>query len=72
MLPGLGACALAGLLMLLFGRDHPAELGLPPTANRGGRRAAPAAPAGNAVAQRLPALADASGTASSGSCSPLS
>lgn len=29
MVPGLVACALAALLMVLFGRDHPSELGLP-------------------------------------------
>ncbi len=28
MLPGLAACALSGVLMLLFGRDRPQELGL--------------------------------------------
>jgi sugar phosphate permease len=63
MLPGLGACALAGLLMLLFGRDHPAELGL----NGYGDAAAavaprPSAPAGNAVRNAFAALADASGS----------
>ena len=63
MLPGLGACALAGLLMLLFGRDHPAELGL----NAYGDTAAavaprPSAPAGNAVRNAFRALADASGS----------
>ena len=29
LVPGLAACAAAGALMLLFGRDHPSELGLP-------------------------------------------
>ena len=63
MLPGLGACALAGVLMLLFGRDHPAELGL----NAYGDTAAavaprPSAPAGNAVRNAFRALADASGS----------
>jgi predicted MFS family arabinose efflux permease len=63
MLPGLGACALAGALMLLFGRDHPAELGL----NAYGDTAAavaprPSAPAGNAVRNAFRALADASGS----------
>jgi MFS family permease len=63
MLPGLGACALAGALMLLFGRDHPAELGL----NAYGDSAAavaprPSAPAGNAVRNAFRALADASGS----------
>jgi sugar phosphate permease len=29
LLPAAAACAVAGVLMLLFGRDHPAELGLP-------------------------------------------
>ncbi|SDB69015.1 MFS transporter [Belnapia rosea] len=59
MLPGLGACLLAGLLMWLFGRDHPAELGL----NAYGDTAAtiaprPAAPAGNAVRNAFAALAE--------------
>ncbi len=63
MLPGLGACALAGVLMLLFGRDHPSELGL----NAYGDGAAavaprPSAPAGNAVRNAFRALADASGS----------
>ena len=63
MLPGLGACALAGALMLLFGRDHPAELGL----NAYGDTAVavaprPSAPAGNAVRNAFAALADASGS----------
>ncbi|TDH64219.1 MFS transporter [Dankookia rubra] len=29
LMPGLGACFLAGLLFWLLGRDHPADLGLP-------------------------------------------
>jgi sugar phosphate permease len=63
MLPGLSACALAGVLMLLFGRNHPAELGL----NAYGDTAAviaprPSAPAGNAVRNAFRALADASGS----------
>jgi predicted MFS family arabinose efflux permease len=63
MLPGLGACVSAALLMLLFGRDHPAELGL----NAYGDSAAavaprPSAPAGNAVHTAFRSLAEASGS----------
>jgi sugar phosphate permease len=63
LLPGLGACALSGLLMWLLGRDYPAELGL----NAYGETAAaiaprPAAPAGNAVRNAFAALSDAART----------
>src|SRR5215212_3850656 len=63
MLPGLGACALAGVLMLLFGRDHPAELGLNAYGDASEAVAPrPSAPAGNAVRNAFSALAEASGS----------
>ena len=63
MLPGLGACALAGVLMLLLGRDHPAELGLNAYGDTSAAVAPrPSAPAGNAVRNAFRALADASGS----------
>jgi predicted MFS family arabinose efflux permease len=63
MLPGLGACALAGVLMLLLGRDHPAELGLNAYGDASAAVAPrPSAPAGNAVRNAFRALADASGS----------
>jgi sugar phosphate permease len=61
MVPGLAACALAGFLMVLFGRDHPSELGLAAY----GEDAAPSPPprpAGNAVRTAFATLADASGS----------
>ena len=42
-----------GLLMLLVGRDHPADLGLPPYGERAVVAAAGAAPAGNAAVAAL-------------------
>jgi sugar phosphate permease len=63
MLPGLGACALAGVLMLLLGRDHPAELGLNAYGDTSAAVAPrPSAPAGDAVGTAFRALADASGS----------
>jgi sugar phosphate permease len=61
MVPGLAACALAGFLMVLFGRDHPSELGLAAY----GEDAAPSPPprpAGNAVRTAFATLADAAGS----------
>jgi sugar phosphate permease len=63
LLPGLAACALGGLLMFLFGRDHPSELGLNPygdTATAIAPRPAPAQ--GNPVANAFAALAEAART----------
>lgn len=60
LLPGLAACALGGLLMLLFGRDHPAELGLNPYGDTAVAIAPRPAPAhGNPVANAFAALAEA-------------
>ncbi len=60
LVPAAGACALAGLLMLLIGRDHPAEVGLPPF---GEATIVPLrAASGNAARIALATLAEASGT----------
>ena len=61
MTPGLVACALAGLLMLLLGRDHPSDLGLPAYGETA-PAAAPPHPAGNPVRTAFATLLDASGT----------
>ncbi|MBL6456001.1 MFS transporter [Belnapia sp. T6] len=59
MLPGLGACLLAGLLMLLLGSDHPAELGMNAYGDASVTIAPrPPAPSGNAVRNAFAALAD--------------
>ena len=62
LLPATLACVAAGVLMLLFGRDHPGELGLPAF----GERAAVAPPQRSAGAARLAlaALGDAARTRS--------
>jgi sugar phosphate permease len=63
MLPGLAACALAGLLFFLFGRDHPAQLGLTAYGEAPGTApVAPARPAGNPVRAAFATLAEASRT----------
>ncbi len=60
LVPPACACALAGLLVVLFGRDHPADLGLAPF---GGTAIVPVrAPGGDAVAQAFAILREASGT----------
>jgi MFS family permease len=60
LLPGLGSCVLAGLLFWLFGRDHPADLGLPAY---GETEVVPLRPAtGNPVRNAFAALAAASGS----------
>ena len=59
LMPGLGACLAAGLLFWLFGRDHPADLGLPAY---GETAVAPPRPAtGNPVRNAFATLAEASG-----------
>ncbi|MBR0644122.1 MFS transporter [Plastoroseomonas hellenica] len=63
MIPGLAACVLAGVLMLLFGRDHPAELGLAAYGDTAAPAAAPPRPpAGNPVRTAFATLAEASGS----------
>jgi sugar phosphate permease len=63
MAPGLAACALAGLLMVLLGRDHPSELGQAAFGETAAPAAAPPArPAGNPVRTAFAALAEASGS----------
>ncbi|HEY4250680.1 MAG TPA: MFS transporter, partial [Roseomonas sp.] len=63
MIPGLIACGLAGLLMVLFGRDHPAELGLAPYGDTAPPGPVPPRPAGgNAVRTAFATLAEASGS----------
>ncbi|TPG59546.1 MFS transporter [Roseomonas nepalensis] len=57
--PGLGACALAGALALLFMRDRPAELGLTAYGEAPGTAPPPAA-VGNPVRNAFAALSDAS------------
>ena len=56
--PGLGACALAAVLMVLFGRDHPSDLGLPAYGETEVRLPPP--PTGNPVANTFSVLAEAS------------
>lgn len=60
LLPAAVACALAGLLMLLVGRDHPAELDLPAFGER--MVTAAARHRGNPVGEALATLRDASGS----------
>jgi predicted MFS family arabinose efflux permease len=63
MAPGLAACALAGLLMVLLGRDHPSELGQAAYGETAAPAAAPPArPAGNPVHTAFATLAEASGS----------
>ena len=60
LVPPATACALAGLLMVLFGRDHPADLGLAPF---GGAQLVPVrAAAGNAVRIAFATLRQSAGT----------
>ena len=56
LLPAAAACAVAGVLMLLFGRDHPGELGLPSYGER--TVAPPPARGGNAARLALATLFD--------------
>ena len=58
-MPAIGACLLAGLLALLFGRNDPAELGMTPYGSTGAPVLA-AKPAGNPVAATFRALRSAS------------
>lgn len=61
ILPVIGALAVAGLLVVLFGRDHPSDLGLPAY----GETAVtlpPAPSAGNAVQRTFSVLGEASGS----------
>lgn len=63
MVPGLIGCGLAGVLMVLFGRDHPAELGLAAYGDSAPAAAAsPRPPAGNPVRTAFATLAEASGS----------
>lgn len=65
MLPGLAACALAGLLFVLLGRDHPAQLGLAAYGEAPGTAPAPIpSPSGNPVGAAFATLAEASRTRS--------
>jgi sugar phosphate permease len=57
--PALCACAAAGLLMVLFGRDYPADLGLTAYGEEAGAKAPPH-PTGNPAVNALKALAGAS------------
>jgi len=59
LLPPACACALAGLLMLLFGRDHPSQLGLPAYGER--TVVVPQAVRGNPAGAALATLGEASG-----------
>jgi predicted MFS family arabinose efflux permease len=56
--PGLGACALAAVLMVLFGRDHPSDLGLPAYGETA--VTAPPPPLGNPMRNAFAVLAEAS------------
>ncbi|MEO3472611.1 MFS transporter [Roseomonas sp. CAU 1739] len=60
MVPGLVVCAAATVLMALFGRDHPSDLGL--AAYGETAVTPPAAPTGNPVRTAFATLADASGS----------
>ncbi len=60
MLPALVACAVAAALMVLFGRDHPSELGL--AAYGETTVATPEPPSGNPVRNAFAVLAEAAGT----------
>jgi MFS family permease len=60
LLPGLFACAVSGTLMAIFGRNHPAELGLPACGETA--VAEPPLPPGNPVRTAFGTLAEASGT----------
>ena len=63
LLPPLGLCVLAGLLMWLFGRERPDQLGLQPYGLEGPPVAAPpAAPATGAIATALSIGAEAART----------
>jgi len=59
VLPAIGACAFCGLLMLLFGADHPSDLGLPAY---GEAKPVPRPAFGNPVRTAFATLADASGS----------
>lgn len=59
LMPGLGACVVAGALMWLFGRDYPADLGLNAFGDTATTVAArPALPVGNPIGNAFTALAD--------------
>lgn len=58
IMPGLAACTVAAVLMVLFGRDHPSELGL--AAYGETTVTSPPAPAGNPVRNAFAMLAEAS------------
>jgi sugar phosphate permease len=61
VMPAAVACALSGLLLVLFGRDHPSDVGLPPF----GETAVlprPARPARNPAVSALLALRDGAGS----------
>ncbi|MBR0680093.1 MFS transporter [Roseomonas eburnea] len=60
MAPGLLACGVAALLVLLLGRNHPSELGLPALGED--RVAPPPSPAANPVRTAFATLAEASRT----------
>ena len=59
IVPGVSACAVAGVLIALFGCEHPAQLGLPAY---GETAVAPPPRAENSARAALGALADAAGT----------
>ncbi len=63
LLPGLAACALSGVLMVMLGRDRPEELGLRPYGEAPGTAAAPpAALPANPIRTAFAVLAEASAT----------
>jgi MFS family permease len=59
LLPAVAACTLAGVLMLLVGRDHPGELGLAPFGESAVIAPPNRAAAGNAARLAITALVDA-------------
>jgi sugar phosphate permease len=62
LLPAAAACLLGWLLMLLFGRDRPDELGLAPFGEPAGRAPVPHQQSGGAARLALTVLADAAAT----------
>jgi MFS family permease len=62
VIPGLAVCVVAGLLMLLFGRDYPADVGLTAYGEDPATAVAAPKPTGNPAANAVRALAAASGS----------
>ncbi len=63
LIPSIAGLGLAALLVILFMRDRPADVGLLPFGERGEPKAGAAAPPRPAIAQALSALREASGSA---------